>query len=214
MPLRHVLLRSEVETYPYPPLPWIRQDFLNCREGTRWEDVNRVLLNWEKGHKYGQCSRLFCLASIERLPFDTQRRAALAIREYVPSAVCPLLLISGEAEPTGLTPGSLALGLTNQGLSVLSLTVSATHSTPSVLAGDNEGQHLVTQYAHCRVSIDPLPLEVLQVLIGGHDHVQAQHRLDVMHTIPYEPTQLLILALNPKLNRKPRPALRRTVVRA
>lgn len=30
-----------------------------------------------------------------------------------------------------------------------------------------ENQHLITQYAHCRVAIDPLPLEVLQS-VGDH----------------------------------------------
>lgn len=99
------------------------QDFLNCGADTRWEDVNRILLNWEKGHRYGLPARLFCLASVDRLPFDIQHRAAHAIREYLPQAAAPLLLLSGAS---------------------------------------TESSHLVTQYAHCRVVIHPLPLAVLQ----------------------------------------------------
>jgi hypothetical protein len=53
----------------------------------------RLAFGRYQGHRYGQPSRLFCLAGIDRLSYEVQRRTAHAIRELHPEAIFPLLMV-------------------------------------------------------------------------------------------------------------------------
>ena len=69
-----------------------------CRPSTVWDDLSTLILRWATSHLNGRENKIYCLGGIETLPFDLQRKAVLAIREYIGKVVNPLLIISGQAE--------------------------------------------------------------------------------------------------------------------
>ena len=69
-----------------------------CRPTTTWDDVYTLLLRWARSHQNGRNNKFYCLASIEYISFEIQRKAATIIREHVSTAKNPLLVISGNAD--------------------------------------------------------------------------------------------------------------------
>lgn len=93
---------------------------LVCRSTTTWEEVHMLILRWAQSSIEVDAS-LFCLISVESLPFEVQRRAVLAIRGCSNKATNGLLLISGSAD----------------------------------------NQHILSQFAHCRITPAELSPTVL-----------------------------------------------------
>ena len=69
-----------------------------CRSSTTWEEINNLLLRWSSAHSYQRSNKVYCLAAIEYLSFELQRKTALALRDFSTKSQNPFIIISGQIE--------------------------------------------------------------------------------------------------------------------
>ena len=69
-----------------------------CRSTSLWDDVYTLLLRWVGSQDHGRENKIYCLAGIEFLSFEMQRKAAAIIQENSSKSANPLLIISGNAD--------------------------------------------------------------------------------------------------------------------
>jgi hypothetical protein len=75
-----------------------RQCLLLCSPATTVDELRRFVLRWSGACMHSRKSMLYCIASVEKLSFELQRRLTIFIRDETVRASNILLLVAGQTE--------------------------------------------------------------------------------------------------------------------
>ena len=71
---------------------------LFCTPQTSTEDLQNFVARWALSHGHGRSNRLYCLAGIQVLSYRVQQAIVNSLKDAVPNAKNPLLIISKKAQ--------------------------------------------------------------------------------------------------------------------
>ena len=69
-----------------------------CRRDTKWEEIQSLLIRWGLSHDHSRSNKVYCLAGVDSLSFELQRKTTLKIRQLIQLAKNKLILISEQSD--------------------------------------------------------------------------------------------------------------------